>query len=75
VSRSSWTASILNSKLNNGRKSMPTYQVTFEAEKIVACRNYFAPTVMECIDKVLESQDKSDWHGLIISIKLNLIHK
>lgn len=54
---------------------MPTYQVKFEAEKLISCRNYFAPTVMECIDKVVENEGNSDWLGLVISIELDLVHE
>jgi len=53
---------------------MPTYHVRLEAEKLISCRNYFAPTVWECIDKVIENEAKSDF-GLIISMELDLVHK
>ena len=48
---------------------MPTYHVTFEAENFASYRNVFAPTISECIDKVLRSE-KGDWVGKVAIIEL-----
>jgi len=51
---------------------MPTYQVVFEAEKLSSVRNFFAPTMSKCIDKVLRSE-KGEWLGEIIAIELEKV--
>ena len=48
---------------------MPTYQATFRAENITSIRNVYAPTVIECIDKVIENEI-ADWVGMIEYINL-----
>ena len=52
---------------------MPTYQVTLQAEGIMSIRNYFAPTVWETIDKIIEAECDAEWVGEIEYIELHHI--
>jgi len=51
---------------------MPTYQVTFEAKNLSSVRNFFAPTISECIDKVLRTE-KGEWIDELVAIELNKV--
>lgn len=48
---------------------MPTFQGTFEAEQTTTIRNYYAPTITDCIDKIIASE-MEDWVGKVELIQL-----
>ena len=35
---------------------MPTFQGTFQADQSMTIRNYYAATITDCIDKILDSE-------------------
>ena len=48
---------------------MPTYQATFTSDRLTSSRNYYAPTIWECIYKVIDTE-RGDWVGEVESVKL-----
>jgi len=48
---------------------MPTFQVKYEAEKLLTIRNHYASSVWEVIDKVID-REAADWTGETVLLEI-----